>query len=94
MTSWYTHLNRDQAYLRSYRTHNLWLDQYHKKIRTSRITPFHIGVLKRLGKTYSGVSAVTELTFAATCDWLRLGTYPHVRIHGSYQIRVQKGRRR
>jgi len=58
MTSWYTHLNRDQAYLRSYRTHNLWLDQYHRKIRTSRITPFHIGVLKRLGKTYSGVSAV------------------------------------
>ncbi len=37
MTSWYTHLNRDQQYLRSYRTHNLWLDQYHKKIRAPRV---------------------------------------------------------
>lgn len=56
MSSWYTSLNRDIPYLRSYRTHNLWLDQYHKKIRTPRITSFHVGVLKRLGKTYSGVS--------------------------------------
>lgn len=53
---WYLYLNRDQAYLRSYRTHNLWFDYYHKKARTPRVTPFHLGVFKRLGKTYSGVS--------------------------------------
>ena len=62
MTSWYTHLNRDQQYLRSYRSHNLWLDQYHRKARTPRVTAFHIGVLKRLSKTYSGVSALFDLT--------------------------------
>ena len=55
-TNWYTYLNREQPYLRSYRTHNLWLNQYHEKIRTSRLVPFHLSILKRLGKTYSGVS--------------------------------------
>ena len=65
-TSWYTHLNRDQGYLRSYRSHNLWLDQYHKKIRQPRITPMHSSILKRLGKTYSGVSALFDLTRAST----------------------------
>lgn len=53
---WYTYLNREQHYLRSYRTHNLWLDYYQKKIRTPRVTSFHLGVFKRLAKTYSGVS--------------------------------------
>jgi len=54
--SWYVYLNREQHYLRSYRTHNLWLDYYQKKIRTPRVTSFHLGVFKRLAKTYSGVS--------------------------------------
>lgn len=40
--------------MRSYRTHNLWLDQYQKKMRTPRVHNFHIGIFKRLGKTYSG----------------------------------------
>ena len=53
---WYVYLNREQHYLRSYRTHNLWFDQYQKKLRVPRATPFHIGLFKRLGKTYSGVS--------------------------------------
>lgn len=53
---WYAYLNREQHYLRSYRTHNLWFDQYQKKLRVPRATPFHIGLFKRLGKTYSGVS--------------------------------------
>jgi hypothetical protein len=52
---WYVHLNRNQYYLRSYRTHNLWLDQYMKKMRTPRVHAFHIGLFKRLAKTYSGV---------------------------------------
>jgi hypothetical protein len=60
MNNWYTHLNRNQLYLRSYRTHNLWLDQYHRKIRTPRITSFHIGVIRRLSKTYSGVSGSSD----------------------------------
>ena len=51
---WYIHLNRNQLYMRSYRTHNLWLDQYQKKIRTPRVHSFHIGLFKRLGKSYSG----------------------------------------
>ena len=55
---WYLYLNRDQHYLRSYRTHNLWFDQYQKKARTPRIHAFHIGLLKRLGKTYSGSRVV------------------------------------
>ena len=53
---YYNYLNRDQPYLRSYRTHNLWFDQYQKKVRCPRITGFHIGFFKRMGKTYSGVS--------------------------------------
>lgn len=57
---WYVYLNREQHYLRSYRTHNLWFDQYQKKLRVPRATPFHIGLFKRLGKTYSGVSTPHE----------------------------------
>ena len=52
MNNWYTHLNRNQLYLRSYRTHNLWLDQYMKKMRTPRVHAFHIGLFKRVAKTY------------------------------------------
>ena len=58
---WYTYLRRDQPYLRSYRTHNLWLDQYHKKIRTQRYTPFHINFFKRMAKSYSGQRVLANL---------------------------------
>lgn len=51
---WYLYLNRDQHYLRSYRTNNLWLDQYQKKLRTPRVHSFHIGIFKRMAKSYSG----------------------------------------
>merc|ERR1719454_1041688 len=51
---WYNYLNREQAYLRSYRSHNLWLDQYQKTIRTPRAQAFHMQVFKRLAKSYSG----------------------------------------
>ena len=55
---WYVHLNRSQPYLRSFRTHNLWLDQYSKKIRAPRVHAFHIGILKRLAKSYSTTRVV------------------------------------
>uniref|UniRef100_A0A7S3CVE2 Uncharacterized protein n=1 Tax=Strombidium rassoulzadegani TaxID=1082188 RepID=A0A7S3CVE2_9SPIT len=55
---YYNYLNRDQLYLKSYRTHNLWFNQYHKKVRTPRVTAFHIGFLKRMGKSYSGTRVV------------------------------------
>ena len=58
---WYNYLRRDQPYLRSYRTHNLWLDQYHKKIRTQRHIPFHINFMKRMAKTYSGTRVMANL---------------------------------
>ena len=50
---WYYHLNREKLYLRSYRTHNLWLDLNQKKVRTPRVTPFHAGLFKRMAKSYS-----------------------------------------
>ena len=53
---YYNYLDREQLYLRSYRTHNLWFDQYQKKVRTPRVTSFHLGLFKRMGKSYSGVS--------------------------------------
>ena len=59
---WYAYLNREQCYLRSYRSHNLWLDHYHLKMRTPRVIPWHIGMFKRLGKTYSGVSTLGSRT--------------------------------
>ena len=58
---WYLYLRRDQYYMRNFRTHNLWLDQYQKKIRTPRVHAFHIGLFKRLSKTYSGVSPFLPL---------------------------------
>ena len=61
MVMWYNYLNRDQPYLRSYRTHNLWLDQYHKMMRTQRIQGFHIGLFKRMAKTYSGARVMATL---------------------------------
>ena len=51
---WYAYLNRNQLYMRSYRTHNLWLDQYMKKMRSPRVHSFHIGLFKRIAKSYSG----------------------------------------
>lgn len=52
---YYKYLDREQPYLRSYRTHNLWFDQY--LARTQRITSFHLGFFKRMGKSHSGVSS-------------------------------------
>lgn len=52
---WYQYLNREQPYLRSYRTHNLWLNQFHKKIRTPRAQTPYVQMIRRLGKTPSGV---------------------------------------
>lgn len=34
---WYNYLDRSKHYLRSYRTHNLWLNQYQIKMRTPRV---------------------------------------------------------
>ena len=53
---YYKYLNRDQLYLRSYRTHNLWFNQYQMPVRQPRINSFHIGFMKRMAKSYSGVS--------------------------------------
>ena len=54
---YYNYLNRDQLYLRSYRTHNLWFCQYQEKVRQPRVVSFHIGFMKRMAKSYSSVSA-------------------------------------
>ena len=53
---WYLYLRRDQQYLRSYRTHNLWLDSYAKKMRTPKIHHFHVAFMRRMAKSVSGVS--------------------------------------
>jgi hypothetical protein len=53
---WYLYLNRNQHYLRSYRTHNLWFDYYYLKVRTPRVTGNLYAFIKRFSKTYSGVS--------------------------------------
>ena len=54
---WYNYLKRDQQYMRSYRTHNLWLDQYHEKMRLPKIQALHIAAFKKMAKSYSGVSS-------------------------------------
>lgn len=74
---WYLYLRRDQLYLRSFRTHNLWLDQYQKKIRTPRVHSFHIGLFKRMAKTYSGVSSLISLMHIVKSDGLLVGFYLH-----------------
>ena len=56
---WYVYLNRSQPYLRSFRSHNLWLDQYSKKIRAPRVHAFHVGILKRLAKSYATTRVVS-----------------------------------
>ena len=53
---WYLYLRRDQQYLRSYRTHNLWLDQYNKKLRAPKIQMLHVAFMRRMAKSVSGVS--------------------------------------
>ena len=42
--------------MRSYRTHNLWFDYYHLKTRVPRVIGYSTGLVKRMSKTYSGVS--------------------------------------
>ena len=54
---WYLYLRRDQQYLRSYRTHNLWLDQYNKKLRAPKIQMLHVAFMRRMAKSVSGVSS-------------------------------------
>lgn len=53
---WYVYLRRDQHYLRSYRSNNLWLDSYHKKMRQPKINAFHVALMRRMSKSVSGVS--------------------------------------
>ena len=53
---WYNYLDRSKHYMRSYRTHNLWLNQYQIKMRTPRVQMPHVMAFKRLAKSYSGVS--------------------------------------
>jgi hypothetical protein len=53
---WYMYLRRDQQYLRSYRTHNLWLNHYQLKMRAPKVNLIHIAFLKRMAKSVSGVS--------------------------------------
>ena len=48
------------------------MDQYMKKLRTQRVTAFHIGVFKRMGKTYSGTRVMAfwwGITFFAMCKF-------------------------
>ena len=59
---WYMYLRRDQQYLRSYRTHNLWLDSYHKKMRQPKINAIHVAFLRRMSKSVSAVSSGTPST--------------------------------
>ena len=61
---WYLYLRRDQQYLRSYRTHNLWLDSYHKKMRQPKINALHVAFLRRMAKS---VSAVSVLSVSCVC---------------------------
>ena len=73
---WYTYLRRDQAYLRSYRTHNLWLNMYAENMRTPKISSLHIAFFKKMAKSYSGVSLIDlieELSSNMFC--LFLATY-------------------
>lgn len=60
---WYLYLRRDQHYLRSYRTHNLWLDTYAKKMRQPKISAWHVAVMRKLSKSVSGVSTQKALIF-------------------------------
>ena len=64
---WYLYLRRDQQYLRSYRTHNLWLDSYHKKMRQPKINALHVAFLRRMSKS---VSAVSTLAMPCVCLYL------------------------
>jgi len=50
------YLRRDQHYLRSYRTHNLWLNMYHKKMRIPKINAWHVAIMRRMAKSVSTVS--------------------------------------
>ena len=79
---WYNYLDRSKHYLRSYRTHNLWLNQYQIKMRTPRTQGFHITAFKRLAKTYSGVSIQALLC---------VGKFEHSRTHCNQLKRVCSG---
>ena len=53
--------------MRTYRTHNLWLDQYHEKMRLPKIQSLHIAFFKKMAKSYSGVSAPYPAPLSSTC---------------------------
>lgn len=53
---WYKYLNREQHYLRSYRTSNLWVNSYNDLLRMPKIQSFQVAVIRKMAKSYSGVS--------------------------------------
>ena len=73
---WYLYLRRDQHYLRSYRTHNLWLNMYHKKMRIPKINAWHVAIMRRMSKSVSTVSLTTKISshFNQAPPVLRLST--------------------
>ena len=77
---WYLYLRRDQNYLRSYRTHNLWLDTYAKKMRQPKINVIHVAFLRRMAKSVSGVSHQNipyKIEMADTAFWDSASTSAH-----------------
>lgn len=58
---WYLYLRRDQHYLRSYRSNNLWLNVYAKKMRQPKINAWHVAVMRKMSKTVSGVRKLQYL---------------------------------
>ena len=67
---WYMYLRRDQQYLRSYRTHNLWLDSYHKKMRQPKINAIHVAFLRRMSKSVSAVSGTYVALLGCVCLYI------------------------
>ena len=55
---WYNSLDRTKPYLRAYRNQNLWMKQQDERIRGPRIISMHINILRRIAKTYAGVSTI------------------------------------
>ena len=62
---WYNYMDRTQPYQRSYRTHNLWLDLYHQNLRMPKINAFHVALLKKMSKSFAGVSSLSSRCFVS-----------------------------
>ena len=92
---WYTDMDRSRPYLRSYRTANLYFDNYHKKAAQSFTEPTSVQFIKRMSKgmsQYRMTNFLLGLTFWGAVKGLQK-INSHTVVHEVDEVGIEQYRR-